>query len=193
MYVKLPDTRPEILFHLKFYFRPNNIRALSNISLSKKNTEITGTTKTKDIQLKLNGEISKIETISFIDKSGREIKQLPSSLITNLKSQDYILSDKDHLKISEKLKEGSVYVEVSGINKNGEKFSRLSYVNQKDFDNRRIPKILIEVSSRSELIATPGSSPKIIFQVTNNYDYPLRIPFSVQDEKSMLRSLYPEV
>lgn len=83
------------------------------------------------------------------------------------------------------------YIKINGKNKNGEAFSRVTYVDQNAKQLQRRPMLLIETGIHSELIASPGSNPKILFKVTNNYDYSVAVPFSVQDEKSMLRDLFP--
>lgn len=85
----------------------------------------------------------------------------------------------------------SFYIKINGKNKNGETFSRLSYVDQNIKLQRRRSMISIETAIHSELIASPGSNPKIIFEVTNNNDYSVAVQFNVQDEKSMLRGLFP--
>lgn len=69
-------------------------------------------------------------------------------------------------------------------------FSRLSHLNQ-NIQIGKLPSTIIETSTRSELLVTPGTFPKIVFEVTNNLDRATYLMFACQDEKSLLRNLYP--
>ncbi|GLV42975.1 uncharacterized protein CBL_13664 [Carabus blaptoides fortunei] len=138
-----------------------------------------------DMYFKING------LLTFADKNGQDINSVPYSVIKSMKVGNCSASGTDNNGMS---KEQTQIVNNMTKSSNGNEtdgsFSRLSHLNQ-NIQSGKLPSIIIETSTRSELLATPGSYPKIVFEVTNNLDRAIYLTFACQDEKSLLRNLYP--
>ncbi|CAH0562165.1 unnamed protein product [Brassicogethes aeneus] len=151
------------------------------------------------VQLDLIGKARVVQDIQFVHKNGTLItdnKEEPHMAIWR-KENSSSNTSADPLAIKYPVKalpDDPFYAVVNGMDWKGYKFSRLSYINPKEYKNIfPKPPLAIEVGENSDIVIsnTLSSRPQLFFEVTNQGSRVANLQFSVSDEKYMLLSLYP--
>ncbi|CAG9855432.1 unnamed protein product [Phyllotreta striolata] len=148
-----------------------------------------GTSKTnRKIKLDLEGHLKNINNIAFIDPNGNLINNDIEYNITSASEQNKNVNIE-----FKRIPNETVQLLVQGTDIEGNKFSRLTYVNNNFNSNNPFPQqtVLIDVGVGSQLITTGGRSSIITFEVTNLKNTAVDARFYCSDERSILGSLQP--
>ncbi|XP_028129625.1 uncharacterized protein LOC114325689 [Diabrotica virgifera virgifera] len=182
-------TSSSIPCNVKVYART---RLTAQAYFVRENTDNAPQNKMKILKLDFTGDLGSVENISFFSNDGRILSNnLKYTIMKNLlviKNNKRKQLDIELTNVTQK----SFQVQVEGTDGKGNRFSRLTYVN--DYSSNNIfpqPVLSVDVGVSSELIIPNSKTAVITFEVTNLRNSAADTRFYCKDEKSILGSMQP--
>lgn len=168
--------------------------------------------KKKILKLDFTGRLGTVNNITFIDSTGHLLKnELKYDVMKGFLVKDNDRFNKDIDVEIDQLPDQPFQVLVQGTDTKGKNFkkkttayelkyiflgnhfSRLTYINEKNYNNNAFPQpiLSVDVGLNSELIITGGRPSIITFEVTNLKSEAADVRFYCRDEQSILGSMQP--
>ncbi|XP_063221657.1 uncharacterized protein LOC134530603 [Bacillus rossius redtenbacheri] len=133
-----------------------------------------------EVGVLLRGGVAAVSAVSALDRSGGEVARL-----------DYTRAAPSRLAVADhQLPAAAAYLRLSGSDRDGKTFQRVSYLPQQTTTGTVSP-IELDVALNSTLYALPGQTAQIIYTVTNNQELTNYIDFS-SSSQHFSTSVQPE-
>ncbi|XP_075223479.1 uncharacterized protein LOC142325509 isoform X2 [Lycorma delicatula] len=144
--------------------------------------------------VRLQGE-GKLDEVVLVDETGKQLTRLEH--VRNLYETNDDDADETNDECNsewrlpaDKLKDEQYYVQVFGEDNNGGKFTRLSAL--KVVSHNILAPVTVELNELSQIVAQPGETINLYFDVMNNYFHPLDMMFYTQDNLNFIRDINPK-